>query len=38
VKLSTASDELVTYKTRLEGNVLTFTDQHGCTFSYQRIS
>ena len=38
VKMSTASDELVTYKTNLEGNVLTFTDQHGCTFSYQRIS
>ena len=38
VKMSTASDELVIYKTRLDGDVLTFTDQHGCTFSYQRIS
>ena len=36
--LSTATDERVTYKTRLEGNVLTFTDQNGCTFSYRRIS
>ena len=38
VKMSTASDELVIYKTGLDGDVLTFTDQHGCTFSYQRIS
>ena len=38
VRMSTASDELVIYKTRLEGDVLTFTDQHGCTYSYQRIS
>ena len=38
VRMSTANDELVIYKTKLEGNVLTFTDQHGCTFSYQRIS
>jgi len=38
VKMSTASDELVTYEARLEENVLTFTDQRDCAFSYQRIS
>lgn len=38
VKISTATDEQVIYGARLEGDLLTFTDKEGCTFSYKRMS
>jgi hypothetical protein len=38
IVLSVATDALVSYDVRHEGDVLEFTDPDGCRFSYQRIS
>jgi hypothetical protein len=38
VKISTATDEQVIYKVKLEGDRLEFTDDEGCTFAYLRVS
>jgi hypothetical protein len=38
VKMSTATDEQVTYDIKLEGDLLKFTDKDGCTFTYRRVS
>jgi hypothetical protein len=35
--LSTATDELVTYDLRVDGDVLTVVDRQGCRFSYRRV-
>ena len=35
--LSTATDELVPYEIRLDGDVLTVVDPDGCRFSYRRV-
>jgi hypothetical protein len=34
--LTTASDELVPYEIRVDGDVLTVVDPDGCRFSYRR--
>jgi hypothetical protein len=38
VKISTATDEQVTYTVKLEGHRLEFTDDEGCTFAYLRVN
>jgi len=38
IVLSVATDALVSYDVRREGDVLEFTDPEGCRLSYQRIS
>ena len=35
--LSVASDEVVTYGYSLVGELLSFTDPQGCSFSYRRV-
>lgn len=37
VKLSTASDKLVTYRYDLQGDLLTFVDDANCRITYRRV-
>ena len=37
LRLSTATDELVDYEVRLDGDVLTVVDPDGCRFTYLRV-
>ena len=37
VKISTATDEIVTYECSLNGDLLTFVDNAKCKFTYRRI-
>ncbi|MGQ0603292.1 MAG: hypothetical protein ACT4QE_16540 [Anaerolineales bacterium] len=37
IKISTATDEIVTYEFTLQSNTLTFVDPEGCRFEYQRV-
>jgi hypothetical protein len=36
IMIQTATDELHHYRYRLDGNRLTFVDDDGCAFAYQR--
>lgn len=36
VKISTASDEIVTYEFSISGDVVTFIDPDGCKFGFRR--
>ncbi len=38
VKISTATDEQVLYRFSLSGDIVTFVDQNGCDFRYQRAT
>jgi hypothetical protein len=38
VKLSVATDAQETYRFKLTGDLLTFTDDQGCQFQYRRVS
>jgi hypothetical protein len=37
VKISTATDEQVSYRFTTSGDVLTFVDNNGCEFRYRRL-
>jgi hypothetical protein len=36
VRISTANDAQIAYSVTMEGDLLTFTDDRGCQFAYQR--